>query len=70
MKYKINKEFFPYSKLKPPINRPMISLAQKVMRPPRFFFKDPILKIDTIHFQSFDNAVLQSFVISPLSIKK
>ena len=40
MKYKINREFFPYSKLKPPLSKSVIKMAQKVMGTPKFFFKD------------------------------
>ena len=48
MKYKINKEFFPFSILRPPIAKPILKIAQTVIKPPHFFFNDKEVKIDKL----------------------
>ena len=68
MKYKINREFFPYSKLKPPLSKNVIKMAQKVMGPPKFFFKDKSLIIDKIQFPTYDDELISSYIISPISL--
>ena len=68
MKYKINREFFPYSKLKPPLSKSVIKMAQKVMGPPKFFFKDKSLIIDKIQFPTYDDELISSYIISPISL--
>ena len=67
MKYKINREFFPYSKLKPPLSKSVIKMAQKVMGPPKFFFKDKSLIIDKIQFPTYDDELISSYIISPIN---
>ena len=40
-KYPINREFFPYSKFTPTLNRTVISLSKKFLKVPKFLWKDP-----------------------------
>ena len=69
MKYKINKEFFPFSILRPPIAKPILKIAQAVIKPPHFFFNDKEVKIDKIQFSTFDNELISSYIISPNTLK-
>ena len=68
MKYKINKEFFPFSKLKPPISIPIIKLGQILIKPPKFFFEDKSVDIDKIEIPTFDKQTISTYIITPKSI--
>ena len=41
IKYPIKREFFPYSKFTPSVDRRFVRLAQKGMKTPKFALRDP-----------------------------
>lgn len=46
-KYAISREFFPFNLFAPPMSEGFVRLAQKGMREPRFFRRDPELDVET-----------------------
>ncbi len=68
MKYPINKEFFPFSRIAPPIRNAKIAgwMGSK-MKPPKWVSKsrDKELSITKENIISYDGAVISAFVIAP-----
>ena len=48
-KYAISREFFPFNMFAPPMSPAFVRLAQWGMKEPRFFRRDPALKVETHH---------------------
>lgn len=70
MKHKINKEFFPFSFFKPPINEKFLKLAVRYMKTPKYIFKDPDLDVKNYKITSYDNQEIECFLMSPVSLKE
>lgn len=68
-KYPINKEYFPYNRLKPPSSRFVIKLAQSFMRVPRFFKKDKELNIEKITIDGYKNEKFDLYVLGKKDLK-
>lgn len=69
-KYKINREFFPFTHFRAPINKPFLKLAAAFMKPPKFIYRDKELKTVKHKVKSFDGFLLDTFVISPIHISE
>ena len=68
MKYKISKQFFPFSLFKPPINEKFLNLAVPHMKAPRYIFKDSELHISRHLVTSFDGEKIECLLFSPKGI--
>lgn len=65
MKYKIDRELFPFSHLKPPISEKFLKLVVPHMKPPRYLFKDKELVVCRHGVESYDGEKIECFLISP-----
>lgn len=68
MKYKINKEFFPFNLFTPPISEKFLKIAVPHMKTPKFLFKDQELCVETYDIESYDKEKIQCYLISPKDI--
>lgn len=68
MKYKINKEFFPFNLFTPPISEKFLRIAVPHMKTPKFLFKDQELCVETYDIESYDKEIIQCYLISPKDI--
>ena len=68
-KYKINREFFPFSHFTPPISEKFLALAVPHMKTPKYIYKDKALEVTRYEIESFDNAQIECFVMSPKGIQ-
>ena len=65
MKYKIKREFFPFSHFTPPISEKFLRMAVPHMKTPKFLFRDRELEVCRYEIKSFDSACVECFLISP-----
>ncbi len=65
MKYKISKEFFPFSHFVPPISEKFLALAVPHMKTPRYIYKDRELDVSRYEVQSFDGEKIECLLMSP-----
>ena len=71
MKYPINKAFFPFSHVSPPIrNAKMAGWMGSKMRPPRWIYKDHDVLITKENIKSYDGAEIPVFVIDPYGLEE
>ena len=56
MKYKIKREFFPFSCFRPPISKNFLKVAVPYMKPPKAIFKD----------KTVDNTDIAKFLIKAI----
>lgn len=68
MKYKINKEFFPFNLFTPPISEKFLKIAVPHMKTPKFLFIDQDLCVETYDIESYDKEKIQCYLISPKDI--
>ena len=68
MKYKINKEFFPFSHFKPPISEKFLAMAVPHMKPPKSLFKDKALETRRYEIESYDGKTIECFLLSPKAL--
>lgn len=66
-KYKISREFFPFSSFAPPMGKAFVRLAQWGMKEPRFFRQDPELYVET-HQVPVEGGDIAVDMISPVGI--
>ncbi len=66
-KYKINKEFFPFSYLKPPISEKFLAVVVPYMKTPKFVFKDKEIDVSRHEIKSYDGEKIECFLMSPKS---
>lgn len=64
-KYKINREFFPFSHFTPPISERALAFAVPLMKVPRFLFGDKALRVRRYEVPSFDGEKIECFLLSP-----
>ena len=69
MKYKINKEFFPFSYFKPPISEKFLAMAVPNMKTPKNIYKDKKLDVTRHEIKSYDGETIECFLLSPKNIK-
>ena len=70
-KYKISKEFFPYSRIAPPIRNAKIAgwMGSK-MKPPRWINTDHEVSITKESIKSYDGAEISVFVFDPYGLEE
>lgn len=65
MKYKINREFFPFSHFTPPISERFLKIAVPHMKTPKYIFKDKELDVSRHEVESCGNEKIEFFMMSP-----
>ena len=65
MKYRINREFFPFSHFTPPISEKFLAMAVPHMKTPRSVFRDKALDVSRHEIESYDGAKIECFLMSP-----
>ena len=70
MKYKISREFFPFSHFTPPISEKFLALSVPFMKTPKFLFRDKSLEVERKEVESFDGEKVEFFILSPKNIKE
>ena len=68
MKYKISKEFFPFSYFTPPISEKFLAMAVPHMKTPKYIYKDKALEVSRHEIVSYDGERIECFLISPLLV--
>ena len=66
-KYKIDREFFPFSHFTPPISEKFLAMAVPHMKTPGCIFKDKALDVSRCEIESYDGEKIECFVMSPKS---
>ena len=66
-KYKINKEFFPFSCFTPPISEKFLAMAVPHMKTPKFIYKDKDVVVKKHEIKSFDNENIDNGIITDTS---
>ena len=67
-KYKISKEFFPFSLFTPPISEKFLKMAVPHMKTPKYIFKDKELDVSRHEIESYDGKRIECFLMSPKSV--
>ena len=70
MKYKISKEFFPFSHFTPPISEKFLAMAVPHMKTPKYIYKDKELDVSRHEVASYDEKNIECFLMSPKSLPK
>lgn len=60
-KYKISREFFPFSHFTPPISEKFLAMAVPHMKTPKYIFKDKELDVSRHEIESYDGAQIECF---------
>ncbi len=68
MKYKIKREFFPFSHFTPPISEKFLALAVPHMKPPKYIDKDKALEVSRHEIASYDGETVECLLMSPASV--
>ena len=68
-KYKIRREFFPFSRFTPPISEKFLAMAVPHMKTPKFIYKDKALDVTRHEIESYDAEMIDCFLMSPKAIK-
>ena len=68
--YPISREFFPYSKFTPRIDRRSLKLAQTLLKTPGFIYKDPDVDVFVRIIPSYNGGEIELFVFTPKGIAK
>ena len=67
-KYKISREFFPFSCFTPPISEKFLKMAVPHMKTPKYIFKDKGLDVSRHELESYDGEKIECFLMSPKSL--
>ena len=71
MKYRIKKEFFPFSKIAPPIRSPKLAgFLGSMLRAPRGIFRDKEVCVKREFIKSYDGKEVEVIVFTPIGIKE
>ena len=68
-KYRIRKEFFPFSYFAPPIGEKFLAMAVPHMKTPKFIYKDKALDVTRYEIESYDGEKIECFLLSPKTVK-
>ena len=68
--YPISREFFPYSKFTPRIDRRSLKLAQTLLKTPGFIYRDPDVDVFVRIIPSYNGGEIELFVFTPKGIAK
>ena len=64
-KYKISREFFPFSCFAPPISEKFLAMAVPHMKTPKFIYKDKAINVTRHEIESYDGEKIECFLMSP-----
>lgn len=67
-KYKIKREFFPFSHFTPPISERFLAFAVPHMKVPKFLFREKEIEVSRHEVVSFDDERIECFLLSPKNI--
>ncbi len=67
-KYKIKREFFPFSHFTPPISEKFLAMAVPHMKTPKYIYKDKELDVSCYKIQSYDGEKIECFLLSPKAL--
>jgi len=67
LKYKINREFFPFSHFTPPISEKFLAMAVPHMKTPKSIYRDKSLDVSRHASTSCDGKKIECFLMSPRS---
>ena len=67
-KYKIKKEFFPFSHFTPPISEKFLAMAVPHMKTPKYIWGDKELDVSRHEIESYDGVRIECFLMSPKSL--
>lgn len=67
-KYKIKREFFPFSHFTPPISEGFLKIAVTHMKTPRYVLKDKEVGVTCHKVKSYDGEEIECFLMSPKSL--
>jgi len=67
-KYKIRREFFPFSRFTPPISEKFLAVAVPNMKTPKFIYKDKSLDVTRHEIESYDGGQIECFLMSPKAL--
>lgn len=68
-KYPIKREFFPYSKFTPSVDRRFVKLAQKGMKTPKFALRDPDVEVRKQRIPAFRDGEIELLIMTPKRIQ-
>ena len=58
-KYRIRKEFFPFSYFAPPISEKFLAMAVPHMKTPKFIYQDKALDVTRYEIESYDGEKIE-----------
>ena len=67
-KYKINREFFPFSYFTPPISEKFLRMAVPYMKTPQYIWRDKELDVSRHEIESYDGEKIECFLMSPKTL--
>ncbi len=67
-KYKINREFFPFSYFTPPISEKFLAIAVPHMKTPKYIWEDKTLDVSRYEIESYDGERVECFLMSPNTV--
>lgn len=68
-KYKISREFFPFSHFRPPISEKFLAMAVPHMKVPKWIYKDKALDVNCHEVESYDGEKIEYLLMSPKAVK-
>lgn len=68
-KYKIKREFFPFSHFTPPISDKFLKIAVPYKKPPKYIFKNKELDVSRHKIKSYDGVEVECFLMSPKALE-
>ena len=69
-KYKIKREFFPFSHFTPPISEGFLNLAVPFMREPKGILSDKSIEVSRHSVKSFDGQTIECLLLSPRGVRE
>lgn len=67
-RYRIKREFFPFSRFTPPISEGFLKMAVPRMKTPKHIFGDAALDVRRLEIESYDGEVIECFLFSPKAL--
>ena len=67
MKYKIKREFFPFSHFTPPISEKFLAMAVPHMKTPKYIWRNKEIDVSRHEIESYDGEKIECFIMSPKS---
>lgn len=68
-KYKISREFFPFSYFRPPISEQFLAMAVPHMKVPKWIYRDRALDVSRHEVTSYDGEKIECLLLSPKTVK-